>query len=357
MQSAKQIIPVRRICPELADSLEEQVLTSPRLKTILMLPPLEDGEVPDFDTGEKNDEFFRIDLSGAMGNSVSFRQLNELVQKPITPADVDAEELSWDDTALCQSLSAPIPALTHLSLSHPTTTISWPRLLSFAKHVPNLTHLSLAFWPVPSLTPNSKTAVVQAPNGQEIQYGGTNPYSHFLDNDFAEAADILRRLADRLHGLEYFDITGCTHWLRALRWRGTGPERNVDWGNQWSKLRTLKVYSGIGLNEGSEFCDVARFAMAHREATITEMMLRWWMRRNKILGRPVSWIDVQKDNWEDYRNLWLGGGKEDERKRNTLESLGSKDFMGENEWTRPFVLDLLAEQDQGVVERMSVWDQ
>ncbi|KAG4432991.1 hypothetical protein IFR05_011535 [Cadophora sp. M221] len=327
------------------------------LKNILILPPLEDGETPDFDPGERNDKIFRIDVSGAIGTSVSFKQLIELVQKPVPPADVNLEELSWDDNSMSQSSSPPIPNLTHLSLSHPACSISWPRLLSFAKHVPTLTHVSLAFWPVPSLTPNAKTAVIQSPHGHEIQYGRTNFYSHSLDDDFSEAADVLRRLADRLHGLEYLDVTGCTHWLRALRWMGRFTERYVDWSNQWTKLRTLKAHSGIELTEQSEFCDVARFVMAHREATITEEMLRWWMRRNKILGRPVSWIDVQKDDWEIYRNLWLGGGKEDERKRNALESLGNKDFMGENQWSRPFVLDPLASQDDGAVERMSVWDQ
>ncbi|KAH7391566.1 hypothetical protein BKA64DRAFT_108705 [Cadophora sp. MPI-SDFR-AT-0126] len=327
------------------------------LKNILLLPPLEDGEVPDFDPGEKNERFFRLDVSGAMGNSVSFKQLIELVQKPAPAANIDSEELSWDDNSLSQSLSPPMPHLTHLSLSHPALAVSWPRLLAFAKHVPTLTHLSLAFWPVPSLTPNAKTAVIQSAHGQEIQYGGTNMYSHSLDNDFSEAADVLRRLADRLHGLEYLGITGCTHWLRALRWMGGQTERYVDWSSQWTKLHTLKAYSGIELAEDSEFCDVARFVMAHREATITEEMLRWWMRRNKTLGRPVSWIDVQKDDWADYRGLWMGGGKEEERKRNVLEGLGNKDFLGESQWTRPFVLDPLEERDEGAVERMSVWDQ
>ncbi len=56
--------------------------------------------------------------------------------------------------------------------------------------------------------------VVQTKHGQDIQYGGTNYYSHTLDNDFREAADILRRLADRLPGLEYLDLTGCVDWLK-----------------------------------------------------------------------------------------------------------------------------------------------
>ncbi|CZT03687.1 uncharacterized protein RCO7_07618 [Rhynchosporium graminicola] len=327
------------------------------LKNILLLPPLENGELPDFDPGERNDRFYRVDLSGAMGNSVSFKQLSELVLKPAPPADVDPDELSWDDNSLSQSLSPPIPHLTHLSLSHPASTVSWPRLISFAKHLPTLTHLSLAYWPVPSLTPNAQNAVIQTANGQQIQYGGTNMYSHSLDDDFAEAADVLRRLADRLHGLEYLDVTGCTHWLQAFRWTGSRTQRHVEWGNQWTKLRTLKAYSGVEMTEESKFCDVASFVMAHREATITEEMLRWWMRRNKILGRPVSWIEVLKDDWEVYKGLWCGDGKEHERKRDALVGLGNKDFMGENQWREPFVLDPLAMRDDGSVERMSVWDQ
>jgi hypothetical protein len=142
--------------------------------------------------GQNNDGFFRIDLSGSLGRSVSFKQLIELFGKSSQLEEVDAE--SWEES-FTRSLRLPASNLTHLSLSHPAPNVSWTRLLSFSKHVPTLTHLSLAHWPVPSATPNSKTTVMSPGRGRDVQYGGTNYYSHSLDSDFREAASILRRLA------------------------------------------------------------------------------------------------------------------------------------------------------------------
>ncbi|KAJ5051949.1 uncharacterized protein L3040_001710 [Drepanopeziza brunnea f. sp. 'multigermtubi'] len=329
------------------------------LKSLFIPPSYEDGS-SDVDPGEHNEGIFRLDLSGAMGNSISFKQLVELVQMPEPQAEADSVELSWEDTSLSKPLSATLPMLTHLSLSHPASTVSWPRLLSFAKHVPNLTQLSLAYWPVPSLTPNAKNTVVQSTHGQDIQYGGTNYYSHSLDNDFREAADVLRRLADRLPGLQYLDLTGCTDWLQALRWTGDINDRSIAWGNQWIKLRTLKIHSGLHLSAESEYSEVTRFVMAYRETLITEQMIRFSIRRTKssCSMRTVNWIDVQKDDWKVYADLWpaVGATTDEARKRIALMALDSKDFVVDNQWTRPFDLDPNLEREPGVVERMSVWD-
>ncbi|KAH8775185.1 hypothetical protein BGZ57DRAFT_942082 [Hyaloscypha finlandica] len=231
----------------------------------LLLHPASENEGDNWDEiGEEgqaqNEGFFRLDLSGTIGRSVSFKQLIELVQKP-SPATEDHSEfdLSWEDS-LTRGLSSPIPHLTHLSLSHPPHSISWPRFLACSRHIPTLTHLSLAFWPVPSLTPNSKTAVVTSRFDKDIQYGGTGFYSHSLDNDFREASDVLRRLAGRLYGLEYLDLTGCAEWLRALRWTGdVGEGGGIDWGGQWVKLHILKLFSGVELNEEKREAHGSRF--------------------------------------------------------------------------------------------------
>ena len=133
-----------------------------------------------------------MDLSGSLGWSISFRQLIEFVEKPTQQTEQAAD--SWEES-ITKSLRSPIPYLTHLSLSHPSPTVSWPRLLAFARHVPTITHLSLAYWPVPSATPNSTTGVMSPIRGWDAQYGATNYYSHSIDLDFQEAASILRKLA------------------------------------------------------------------------------------------------------------------------------------------------------------------
>lgn len=142
--------------------------------------------------GQDNDAFFRMDLSGSLGRSISFKQITELFDKPAQLEEQDAE--SWEES-FTRSLRMPAIHLTHLSLSHPSPDVSWPKFLAFTNHVPTLTHLSLAYWPVPSATPNSMTTVMSPSRGRDIQYGGTNYYSHSLDSDFREAASILRRLA------------------------------------------------------------------------------------------------------------------------------------------------------------------
>ena len=133
-----------------------------------------------------------MDLSGSLGRSVAFRQLIELVEKPTQQTEQAAD--NWEES-ITKPLRCAIPHLTHLSLSHPSPNVSWPRFLAFAKHVPTITYLSLAYWPVPSAAPNSTTTVMSPSRGRDIQYGATNYYSHSIDSDFREAASILRRLA------------------------------------------------------------------------------------------------------------------------------------------------------------------
>ncbi len=338
------------------------------LRNLLLVPPSEEsntvsGSVQEsanansFNPAIHNEGFYRLDLSGTMGNSVSFKQLAELVQKPELPPVLE-DDLSWEETmTLSRSLSAPIPVLTHLSLSHPAPTISWSRLLAFSKTVPTLTHLSLAYWPVPSLTPNAKTAVMQNKFGRDVQYGGTNYYSHTLDGDFREAAEVLRRLAMRLYGLEYLDLSGCSDWLQALRWTGdTETDRGIDWSTQWSNMITLKAYSGIELNADSDYAEVSRFVESYKEVLATEDMLRWWIRRSKALGRRKNWIEVVKDDWKAYGELWVGRIDRDQEelriKRRLLDSLKRRSEDGE-QWRSP----INEEQTDEAVERLSVWDQ
>jgi len=193
--------------------------------------------------------------------------------------------------------------------------------------------------------------------GRDVQYGGTNYYSHTLDGDFREAAEVLRRLATRLYGLEYLDLSGCSDWLQALRWTGdTETDRGIDWSTQWSNMTTLKAYSGIELNVDSDYAEVSRFVESYKEVLETEDMLRWWIRRSKALGRRKNWIEVVKDDWKAYGELWIGsisGDQEDLMiKRRLLDSLKRRS-EDEEQWRSP----INDERANEAVERLSVWDQ
>ncbi|KAI9651313.1 hypothetical protein NHQ30_001352 [Ciborinia camelliae] len=194
-----------------------------------------DGKSP----GGHNDDFFRLDLGGSIGRSVGLKQLSTL----LTTTTINKETIP-------RSLPATLPHLTHLSLSHPPPSISWPRLLALTPHLRTLTHLSLAYWPPPSLTPNSSTTVFESPipGRRDIQYGASNMYSRTLDEDFSESALVLKKLANGVYGLEYLDLEGCIEWILALQ-----DANGVDWGNQWRRLGTLILRSGMrgdGLDSG-----------------------------------------------------------------------------------------------------------
>lgn len=173
---------------------------------------------------------------------------------------------------------------------------------------------------------------MSSPHGKDIQYGGTNYYSHSLDNDFREAADVLRRLSSRLYALEYIDLTGCTKWAPALRWTGIdftdqtdasssledSPEstahiqvEGIDWRTSWLKLHTLKLSSAITLTEASHFLQISSFAKGIQEAKATQKMLAWWMKKG---GRKGEWVDVEHDNNDVYHEFWRG--KTDQERKN-----------------------------------------
>ncbi|OAA65712.1 hypothetical protein SPI_02499 [Niveomyces insectorum RCEF 264] len=228
-----------------------------------------------------NEDFHYLDLTGSVGRSVSIKEVNDLLFPSRPPAagpkdrgrgssvvgdggrpkTKDARNATYD--TVLESWDAPdvvspprplLPNLTHLSLAlapptggygAPVPHASWRQLLAFAAHLPRLTHLSLAYWPEPTLTPNAKFATVVSPQGRRLQYGGTGPYSHSLDNDWAEAVLLVRRLSKALYGLEYLDLTGCAAWFPALMHR-VDEGQQVDWVGDWGKVTTLVLRCGAG---------------------------------------------------------------------------------------------------------------
>ncbi|KAK3687336.1 hypothetical protein B0T22DRAFT_457000 [Podospora appendiculata] len=232
---------------------------------VLLLPPVYTDDSDDGEQEVNNADFHHLDLTNAIGRSLRLRELSDLLFPPHSASASAAPKDTWDapDQPAAANIPRPLlPNLTHLSLAldpHSPTSVSWRHLLAFASHsLATLTHLSLAFWPAPSLTnPSAKFASVVSPEGRVVQYGGTGPYSHSLDGDWVEAVMVLARLARSLYGLEYLDLTGCGAWLPAL-WSSAGHDV-VDWVGCWGKVATLVLDPGYRLAEDADVVQVSRF--------------------------------------------------------------------------------------------------
>jgi hypothetical protein len=243
------------------------------LRAVLL--PCEDDSFEEIDEPNPsiaNEDILHLDLTGSVGRSLKLRELADLLFPSSTTKASRAPQSqlqeSWDlappDTASIAIPRALLPNLTHLSLSinpKDASSVSWRHLLSLAAHFPTLTHLSLAYWPEPSLTPNAKLAsfVVSTGSGstRTVQYGGTGPYSHSLDEDWSEAVLVLRRLSKSLYGLEWLDLTGCAAWARALT---AAVERDsVDWVGDWGKVGTVLLYPGYKLGVDAGLAEMGRY--------------------------------------------------------------------------------------------------
>jgi hypothetical protein len=200
--------------------------------------------------------------SGGEPSSSTTSEDNQRPPSPPLPPSWEEEADAGDSSRplpLSKSLQLPrFPALTHLSLAHPDPkNASWATLLALTSHLPTLTHLSLAYWPFPTLTPNSLTTRMlpkvsqgaHQPANMGIEYGGINYYSRADDEDeLSEAAGLLKRLANATYCLKWLDLEGCAEWWAALRYeqmdtedadisdfvspsrpRTLGPDFNASW--------------------------------------------------------------------------------------------------------------------------------
>ncbi|KAI2469863.1 hypothetical protein F4781DRAFT_202435 [Annulohypoxylon bovei var. microspora] len=252
-----------------------------------------DVDKPELDT--LNGDVFYLDLAGSVGKSVTLKELNDLLFPPKVAIEQSNLQDSWDSP---EPISGPVrmlPNLTRLSLAIDTynaPNVSWKQLLSLASNLPTLTHLNISGWPEPSLTPNAKLARVISPvTGRSVQYSGTGPYSHNLDDDWSEAILILKRLSKALYSLEYLDLTGCGDWFPALMKESDGDFTTdyVDWVGDWGKITTLRLYSGYALTDHSNMGQISLFAEWIESGTAVEKHVR-----AQRAGRG-RWITVDKD--------------------------------------------------------------
>ena len=184
-----------------------------------------------------------LDLGTAVGRALTLKELKDVFTKKPRVHDTAAAGKgdipeSWEEdlTPSTPLSMARFPALTHLSLSH-LAIASWKGLLALSPYLATLTHLSLAYWPTPSITPNSKTAYRESPAGN-IDYGASNFYS-YTDGDLSEASGVLKRLSRATYCLQWLDLTGCSEWIGALG-RTDGP----DWHGAWRGVGNVKIGQG-----------------------------------------------------------------------------------------------------------------
>ncbi|RMZ16895.1 hypothetical protein D0860_00793 [Hortaea werneckii] len=172
-----------------------------------------------------SDPIDTLDLAGLAGHGrLTIRKLAHALEPKAHQASQETQgEIldSWDAEETLEDAVNPsldisrFAHLTHLSLSHPPPNVSWRELLSLSKHVPQLTHLSLAYWPRPTRTPHLSTATISSGSSPEVRAGGTHIYSG-LDQDYSEAASLLRQLSNHLLCLQWLDLEGCAEWMPAL---------------------------------------------------------------------------------------------------------------------------------------------
>ena len=184
-----------------------------------------------------------LELATSIGNPLRLSDLKVLLSLKKTriakddPVDVTPE--SWDDGE--DLLRGPsgmgrFDTLTHLSLSHPNTAATWKGLLDVAPCLATITHLSLAYWPYPTLAPNSKTAYRETPQGT-VSYGAASIYSAY-ERDMNEVVPILHRLSKSTYCLRWLDLEGCYPWNLAL------ASKEIDWFGSWRALETVKISQG-----------------------------------------------------------------------------------------------------------------
>jgi hypothetical protein len=232
------------------------------------------GSPDGVDTSQDGDtEISRLDLSSALGRWMIIKQLSHelflsksgasLTQgktKEPVPSSWEEDDEEEDKKAAENSNIAIPKALSQglrfqnlrfLSLAHPKpAAANWNSLVDLLSRLSTITHLSLAHWPLPTVTPNAINARIRHPTQRSLTfaYGGTDSYSG-MENNWAEAAAILRRLSRVTYCLKWLDLEGCGDWIPALTWEGVGPDGEAlptgpEWNGSWRDIEYVRLGPG-----------------------------------------------------------------------------------------------------------------
>jgi hypothetical protein len=146
----------------------------------------------------EDSEITRLDLSGALGRWLNFKQtIRDLILRhkmdgsERSLALQDAVPSSWNEDP--QSKPAPLPQLKYslrfenlrfLSLANPDSrNASWATLLHLLSHISTLTHLSLAYWPVSTLASRVEKTPIRRSIRSSSSSSNTITLPSLLEND------------------------------------------------------------------------------------------------------------------------------------------------------------------------------
>ncbi|KAL2820893.1 hypothetical protein BDW59DRAFT_181339 [Aspergillus cavernicola] len=299
-------------------------------------PLFENASVLDTDghdtTADSDSDVTRLDLNGAMGRWMSLKQLSTEMFLPKKPDPTQSDTansvpLSWEDEyeeRPGSSIPKPLQNLRfenlqYLSLAHPNpASVNWNSLITLLSRLSTITHLSLAHWPLPTVTPNALNASVRHPTQRSLtfSYGGTDSYSA-MENNWAEAAGILRRLSRVTYCLKWLDLEGCGDWIPALNWEGVGPQGQTyatgpEWNGSWRDIEWIRL--GPGWLPNVEESDIEAQSAADPQASSSNSRLL-----SSSIHAPIN--EVTTETWDvevERRKYRLA--KELERFRETIRS-------------------------------------
>lgn len=273
----------------------------------ILFQPEEDGAL------EWEDVRF-LDLTGVLGADFSLNDVGKCLKRVLAQVPEDLEALSLSDATSKGKAKAPVdvadsweeeidddddaqpvlPAqltvphftnLSRLSLAHAGECASWPDLLKISPNLNKITHLSLAYWPRPTQTPNA-TSTSMVSDYARVSLGGTPFYSD-LDDDWHEASNILRRFSVNTYSLEWLDLEGC-QWIRALTWHPFTPDTTQhavdtwsiaaaspgpDWNDAWRRIVYLNFFQG--------WIPADRKSLQNMPAGVIPVQLMRWLREGK----------------------------------------------------------------------------
>jgi hypothetical protein len=254
----------------------------------------------------KDSEITRLDLTGALGRGLTFKQMSKdlILRHKVdlserSPALKDAIPSSWDETPE----SDPVPLhrlkplvrfenLRFLSLADPDPrNASWATLLPLLSHILTLTHLSLAYWPVPTLASMvGKTPIRRSFRSPSSSPNTTTADSSSLENDRVEILSVLRKLSRATYCLKWLDLEGCGDWASVLRWDGitADGELNLDacagpeWNGPWRDIEWIRLGPGWKPGWKSEWKPESRTEAANRHMAQIKLHRDIWEEAEKI---------------------------------------------------------------------------